>query len=108
MNKIDFSYFTKIFRSFFDSDRSKAEVNPRRDWFLAVLVFIIVLVASGGVHLFIYQKLIISNQNVVGQPISTVKLDVQTINSLASEFKTKEIQFNDYLKTKPVIVDPSR
>jgi len=109
MAKIDFKNMIKIFPRSRGKDKTKIQFKPGRDWavLLGIFFLLLIFVAAANTYLFIQINTdqIFTQKRTTGEEIEM--LDTETLKSTIELFDARSENFDNLLKQKPSIVDPS-
>lgn len=102
----------KIFGKFFQNRRGvyeSEEINPRRDWKVAIVIFVLISFAAVIFDTYVYWRInkggffVSSNKETV--PIESI--DRSELAKVIKFYEAKEKLFEEVKNKKPDIIDPS-
>lgn len=102
MKNLDF----KEILGYFSSKRDKgADINPRRDWEVIIIIFALALLLLFSFHLFFLFK--INNLSEPEVVLPKKELNKDLLEKAIKEIEKKSANFEKLLETKPNVRDPS-
>ncbi len=85
--------------------RSRREIDPKRDWIILCVLFVLMTVAMFSIALYIFYSASSLSMSS-GSSVSST-LDQARLSKVLTDWRAKEIKFNQTLESKQSPVDPS-
>ncbi len=106
---VNFKKITQKISKARGKDKLKMQISPYRDWgiFLAIFFILLVVIAVASAYLFlqINNEEIFTKERALEEEIEM--LDLEMLKNKIEFFDVRDENFNNLLKQKPDIVDPS-
>lgn len=105
---------TAPFKDFFQRIRQgyAGEVNPERDWFLLLLLFVFLVLVSAAVNVFlffgVYTGEAVSNQVSTDPPAREARQVEERLEGVEAIFGERQERYQEFLDQSYGFVDPAR